>query len=616
MGSATAGATIRYTLDGSEPGFRSRVYVAPITVDWTTTVKAKAFKEDWDASGTTTAAYTIDVTSVAPASFSPAPGSYSKTQNVALTTATQDALVHYTTNGVDPTQADPYVASGGTVLVDREMPLKARAYKTGLAASPVRRGDYQITGAVSAGDSHVMTAKADGTAWGWGTNTHGQLGTGNTNASNDPVQVSGITSVIAVAADGSYQSRTLALKADGTVWGWGSNEFGELGDGTTTQRLSPVQTSGLSDAVAIATGGSHSLALKSNGTLWAWGDNASGQLGDGTNVDKLTPIQVTSLSDVVAIAAGYKFSVALKKDGSVWTWGDNTSGQMANGTTTDRNTPGQVANLRGVVAIAAGYGHVLALKSDGATSGTLWAWGRNLGGQLGDGTSVNRLWPVRGASGVVALSGGNALSLVLATNPTSAQLTIWGSGLHHADTLSPGSPYSSPSPLRITAGDFVTVGAGNDLHLGLKRDTSVLVWEASGGQRGNGFVLGNGAGANADPDGDGLTTAQEWAIGSDPWNADTNGDGIPDGIAVRSGKSATNPDMDGDGMDNWTERAKGTDPFTTDTDGDAVGDGTDCFPLDPTRNQCPPPQGGDTTPPVITLAEPTNATLISVVPPN
>ena len=120
---------------------------------------------------------------------------------------------------------------------------------------------------------------------------------------------------------------------------------------------------------------------------------------------------------------------------------------------------------------------------------------------------------------------------------------------------------------------------------------------------------------NDDPDQDGLTTNQEWQIGTDPWNADTNGDGILDGLAVASGQSPTNVDMDGDGVLNTAEIGQGTDPFSADTDGDGVADGADCFPLDPTRSTCPPPDPNDHTPPIITLTEPTNATLISVVPP-
>ena len=127
-------------------------------------------------------------------------------------------------------------------------------------------------------------------------------------------------------------------------------------------------------------------------------------------------------------------------------------------------------------------------------------------------------------------------------------------------------------------------------------------------------MLGLPGAADTDPDGDGLTTAREWALGTDPLNPDTNGDGIPDGTSVSIGLSATNPDHDGDGLENAVERAVGTDPFHSDTDGDGHGDGADAFALDPTRWEAPPRDPSDHTPPIITLTEPTNHVLISTVP--
>ena len=181
-----------------------------------------------------------------------------------------------------------------------------------------------------------------------------------------------------------------------------------------------------------------------------------------------------------------------------------------------------------------------------------------------------------------------------------------------------GAANNSTVPVHIVNGDFVAISAGINLGVGfslaLKRDTSVLSWGGGGASLGNGLVLGSYGGGNDDPDGDGLTTAVERGLGTDPYTADTNGDGIPDGVAVRSGISATNPDMDGDGVVNAVEIQRGTDPFRADTDGDGVLDGADCFPLDPLRWQCPPPVPGDATPPAITLTEPASAVLVSTVP--
>jgi alpha-tubulin suppressor-like RCC1 family protein len=390
-----------------------------------------------------------------------------------------------------------------------------------------------------------------------------------------------------------------------------------LCDGTTTQRTSPVQVTTGNDIKAVAAGAFHTLVLKTNGTVYACGSNAQGQIGDNgvSTPPRLSLVQVSGLTDVVQIAAGLQHSLALKSDGTLYAWGYNFYGQLGDGTTTQRNVPTLVPSLTGVIAIAASTHHSVAIRTQGTAAPEVWGWGLNSSGQLGDGTTVEkRIYPVRGAtSGATALSAA-ATQVLFAGVDGTAQGALWASGNHNGGHLTPGAAASSLTPIRIGRGDFVSVAAGDRFSLALRRDTSIASWGPDSYAAANGLVLGTAAGTD-DPDGDGLSTAVEWMLGTDPWNADTNGDGIRDGQAVASGKSPLNPDMDGDGVLNSVEVTNGTDPFNADTDGDTTGDGTDCFPLDPTRSQCPAPQGGDTTPPVITLSEPTNATLISSIPP-
>ena len=257
-----------------------------------------------------------------------------------------------------------------------------------------------LTGAsgISAGNYHSMAFKADGTVWAWGTNADGQLGDGTKEDKFTAVQVSGLTNVIAVAA-AKYHS--LALKGDETVWSWGDNANGQLGDGSNIERLTPVQVVDITGVIAIAAGDYHSLALKNDGTVWAWGANSDGQLGDGTvgwYESKNTPIQVIDptdstgyLTEVIAIAAGDFYSIALKSDGTIWTCGQNWHGQLGDGTTEGKSTPVQVSGLTNVIFIDGGNAHSLAIKSDG----TVWAWGGNWSGQLGDGTIEQRTTPVQ-----------------------------------------------------------------------------------------------------------------------------------------------------------------------------------------------------------------------------
>lgn len=243
---------------------------------------------------------------------------------------------------------------------------------------------------LSAGGRHASALRSDGTVWSWGDNNNGQ--TGNGTASGLPTTVptqSSITDVVQVEAGGLH---ILALKSDGTVWAWGYNSYGQLGDATTIGRRSPVRvganTAGFQNIIAISAGQDHSLALKSDGTVWVWGDNQYGQHGLGTSSGMATaPVQITSLSNVTQISAGGRHSVARKTDGFVVAWGMNGSGQLGLGATTSGGcycvpTPVTISSLANVIDIEAGGDHTLARMRDGS----IRAWGYNWEGTVGNGT--------------------------------------------------------------------------------------------------------------------------------------------------------------------------------------------------------------------------------------
>jgi hypothetical protein len=232
------------------------------------------------------------------------------------------------------------------------------------------------------GGWHSLAVKPDGTVWAWGDNTFGQLGNGTTTGSNVPIHVSGLTNVVSVAGGASH---SIALKADGTVWAWGLNLYGALGNGTFDNSTTPVQVSGLTGVIKIAAGTGHNLAITSDGTVWTWGEGIYGQLGTGQTWDSLLPVHVPGLSGVVSVAGGYGHSMALKSDGTVYDWGINTWGNLGNGTNVNSTYPVQVSGLSNVAGIGAGYLFSVALKSDG----TVWSWGDNSTGQLGTEMLIN-----------------------------------------------------------------------------------------------------------------------------------------------------------------------------------------------------------------------------------
>ena len=253
---------------------------------------------------------------------------------------------------------------------------------------------------LTAGSSHTCGLTEAGAVKCWGKNSDGQLGDGGTTDRRSPVNVSGLTSGATSLAAGS--SHTCAVTTVGGVRCWGYNSDGQLGDGGTTDRRAPVDVAGLTSGVAaVSAGGSHTCALTTAGGVRCWGSNGNGALGDGTTTDRTTPVDVVGLtSGVTAVSAGSGYTCALAKAGGLKCWGRNHEGQLGDGTLTSRTTPVDVVGLTsGVAAVSAGGRHACALT----TAGGLKCWGFNSAGQLGDGTTASRTAPVDvvGFGGVV-----------------------------------------------------------------------------------------------------------------------------------------------------------------------------------------------------------------------
>ena len=299
-------------------------------------------------------------------------------------------------------------------------------------------------------------ALADGPAVTWGLNAYGQVGDGTTSNRLSSVDVAGTALFTSVACGLSH---SVALRADGTVWTWGRNHCGQLGDGSNNDRWTPVQVAGLEGVTAVAAGGDQSVALRTDGTLWAWGWNGHGVLGDGTTTNRSRPVQVAGLTDVTAVAFGSEFASALRADGTVYNWG------MGKGL-----TPVKVAGLAGVTAIANGWYHLLALRSDG----TVWGWGDNTRGQLGDGTATNRGLPVQmsGLTNVTAIAGGHYHSLALRSDGT-----VWSCGWNVYGTLGDGTTTDRRTVVNVVGlTDVIAIAGGQNHSLAIKSDGTVGAW--------------------------------------------------------------------------------------------------------------------------------------------
>ncbi|MGG7036088.1 MAG: T9SS type A sorting domain-containing protein, partial [Flavobacterium sp.] len=278
---------------------------------------------------------------------------------------------------------------------------------------------------IAAGAYHTLAIKTDGSLWAWGANNSGQLGDGTVGLGNDryiPTKIG--TSTWKFVAAGTYH--TLGIKTDGTLWAWGINSEGQLGDGTKIERNVPTQIGTVADWQSVSTSNNHNAAIKADGTLWTWGQHSWGKLGDGTYLEPTNPTpptQVGTSTDWKIVSAGGEHTIAVKTNGTLWAWGYNGNGEYGDGVYGFNNfTPEQIGTATNWQSVATGYAHTIFSKTDG----TLWATGQNLSGQLGNGTLNGTNLPIQigcTALGLEEVASGN-IPFTLYPNPVKNVLFL------------------------------------------------------------------------------------------------------------------------------------------------------------------------------------------------
>jgi len=359
-----------------------------------------------------------------------------------------------------------FVKSNGTVWCSGEnnYGLTGDGVTTNSLVPVQATGLSDIVYAQAGNTFNCLLIKNDGTAWGFGNHQYGQLGGFTNPLQLTSVPVTGLSGIKAVSAG---RESSLFLMNDSTVWGVGNNYWGQLGDSSGINRpKQAIQIPGLTGVIAISTFELHSLFLKSDSTVWACGENSQGALGDGTNITKYWPVQVQGLTGVKAISAGSHNSLFLKSDGTAWACGIN-GGQFGNGTTNNSNVPVPVTSVSGVAAIAAGSTHSLFLKSDG----TVWASGQNNSGQLGNGTNIASTIAVQTLiDSVTAIVVAPAFSLFRRTDGTA-----WACGTNSSGQLGDSTLFNYTAfPFQIPGlSGVVEIEANASTSLFAKSDGSV-----------------------------------------------------------------------------------------------------------------------------------------------
>ena len=323
-------------------------------------------------------------------------------------------------------------------------------------------GDFTDWISASAGSIHSLGVRANGTLWAWGSNTSGRLGDNTlTNRSSPVLVVGGFTDWISASAG----THSLGVRANGTLWAWGVNSSGQLGDDSTTSRFSPASVvGGFTDWIQASAGSGHNLGLRANGTIWTWGSNSNGRLGDDTTINRSSPVSVVGgFTDWIQASAGSSHSLGLRANGSLWAWGWNYIGRLGDNTLTSRSSPvSVVGGFTDWVQASAGWSHSLGVRANG----TLWAWGSNYG-KLGDNTITSRRSPVSVVGGFtdwISASAGLSHSLGLRANGS-----LWSWGTNNNGQLGTNNITNRSSPVSVVGGftNWVQASAGDDNSFGV-----------------------------------------------------------------------------------------------------------------------------------------------------
>ena len=315
--------------------------------------------------------------------------------------------------------------------------------------------------------NNAAALRTNATAWSWGANSNGQLGDNTVTNRSSPVSVvGGFTDWCQVSGGTAH---TIARRSNGSAWAWGRNNYGQLGNNTTTDRSSPVSVvGGFFDWCQVSTGGNHNVAVRTSGSAWLWGRNNNGQLGDNTTTNRSSPVSVLGgFSDWCQASTGGLHSAAVRTGGSLWSWGTNYAGHLGDSTITNRSSPvSVVGGFSDWCQASAGANHSLARR----TGGSAWAWGTNTCGKLGDNTTNNRSSPVSVVGGFTdwcQVSAG-ASSAALRTNGT-----LWAWGCASFGTLGDNSNIAKSSPVSVVGSftDWCQVSHGLASMIALRSKT-------------------------------------------------------------------------------------------------------------------------------------------------